>query len=220
MTWGTIIGFGIHNTEVPGTGTPTAWARLNTPMATTIGRVPLFRKGKFNISFGPMGETEGCAILDGLLGFKYGNLISFSSQIWLGLLTRAPKSDRTAYEDGRYFSEPDDPEYVRVRLDDVSRINGKWFISGTEYGEPVVVNDAGDLGQPNVVKNQSLILMNEITQPTTIVAWGLFRSNDTTKDTLPFLTGTVMDSSGASTIEFKAEDIPIVREGGLQISMM
>lgn len=218
--WGTIVGFGVHDTDVPGNGAPVIWARLNESIPTTVGKVPLFRKDKFKLTFGPMGDTVGCEILDGLLGFKPGLQISFSGECWLGLLTRAPKDDRSAYDDGKFFSEPDDPEYVRVRVDDTSRINGLHTISGTESGEPVTVNDAGDLGQPNVVKNQALILMNEVTVASDIVAWGLFRNSDTTSSKLPFLVGSVKDSSGAATISLAPEEIPIVREGGLQISMM
>jgi hypothetical protein len=219
-TWGTIVGFGVHEKGTPGPDAPQLWARLKTPVATAVGKVPLFRKNKMVLTFGPMGETDGCTILDGLLGFKKGATISWSGACWLGLLTRPPKADRTAYEDGKFFSEPDDPEYVRVRVDDISRINGKYIISGTEPGEVVAINDSGDQGQPMVVKNQALILMNEITVKTDVVAWGMFRSSDTTSTTKPFLWGGVKDSSGATTITMAPEEIPIVREGGLQISMM
>ena len=219
-TWGTIVGFGVHEKGTPGPDAPQLWARLKTPIATAVGKVPLFRKNKMVLTFGPMGETEGCTILDGLLGFKKGATISWSGACWLGLLTRPPKADRMAYEDGKYFAEPDDPEYVRVRIDDISRINGKYIISGTEPGDPVAVNSSGDMGQPVVVKNQALIVMNEITKNTDVTAWGLWRSSDTTSTTKPFLWGGVKDSSGATTITMAPEEIPIVREGGLQISMM
>ena len=219
-TWGTIVGFGVHEKGTPGPDAPQLWARLKTPIATAVGKVPLFRKGKMVLTFGPMGETEGCTILDGLLGFKKGATISWSGACWLGLLTRPPKADRTAYEDGKYFAEPDDPAYVRVRIDDISRINDKYIISGTEPGDPVAVDSSGDLGQPMVVKNQALIVMNEITKNTDVTAWGLWRSSDTTRDTKPFLWGTVKDSSGNDTITLTPEEIPIVREGGLRISMM
>lgn len=219
-TWGTIVGFGVHEKGTPGPDAPTLWARLKTPIATAVGKVPLFRKNKMVLTFGPMGETEGCTILDGLLGFKKGATIGWSGACWLGLLTRPPKADRAAYEDGKFFAEPDDPEYVRVRIDDISRINGKYTISGAEPGDPVAVGSSGDLGRPMVVKNQALIVMNEITQNTSVTAWGLWRSSDTTRDTKPFLWGTVKDSSGNATITLTPEEIPIVREGGLRISMM
>ena len=219
-TWGTIVGFGVHEKGTPGPDAPQLWARLKTPIATAVGKVPLFRKNKMVLTFGPMGETEGCTILDGLLGFKKGAQISWSGACWLGLLTRPPKADRTAYEDGRCFSEPDDPEYRRVRVDEESRINGKHILGGTEPGDPVAVGSSGDMGQPMVVKNQALIVMNEITQNTSVTAWGLWRSSDTTRDTKPFLWGTVTDSSGNATITLAPGEIPIVREGGLRISMM
>lgn len=218
--WGTIVGFGVHENGTPGSDAPLLWARLKNPIATAVGKVPLFRKGKMVLTFGPMGETEGCTILDGLLGFKKSAAISWTGACWLGLLTRPPKADRTAYEDGKDFAEPDDSEYVRVRIDDISRINGKYTISGAEPGDPVAVGSSGDMGQPMVVKNQALIVMNEITKNTSVTAWGLWRNSDTTSDTKPFLWGTVKDSSGNATITLTPEEIPIVREGGLRISMM
>lgn len=219
--WGTIVGFGVHEKKTPGPDAPKMWARLKSDMPTALGKVPLFARDKLAITFGPMGETEGCTILDGLMGFKSGSQISFTGACWLGLLTRPPKTDRTAYEDGAYFSEPNDPAYHRARIDVKSRIDEEYTLGGAEPGEPVTINSFGDKGQPMVVKNQSLIPMDWLPESaTTVVAWGLWHSSDTTSKTKPFLVGTIKDSSGNDSIEFAPGEIPIVRVGGLRISMM
>lgn len=46
--WGTIVGFGVMESETPGGGdTPTHWGRVTAALTTKEGRIPLFRLGGF-----------------------------------------------------------------------------------------------------------------------------------------------------------------------------
>lgn len=46
--WGTIVGFGVMESDTPGGGdVPTHWGRVTTPLVTKEGRIPLFREGGF-----------------------------------------------------------------------------------------------------------------------------------------------------------------------------
>ena len=47
--WGTIVGFGIFDNDIPGEGIPYFWGQLESSATTEIGKVPLFRADEFQI---------------------------------------------------------------------------------------------------------------------------------------------------------------------------
>lgn len=140
--------------------------------------------------------------------------VEFSGEVWLGLLTRMPKADKSAYEDDTYFAELSDPNYRRFRLDAVSRINKKYIMADAVDGEVELVGE--DRCLPAVIRNQAPLIFPENMVPETIVGWGLFRSADTSdKVTLPFAWGVVGPTEEGEPIELEAEESPIIRDGGL-----
>jgi hypothetical protein len=160
----------------------------------------------------------GNTILDGLFGLKNGAIMSFTGDVYIGLLTKLPNINGAAYEDGLYFSEPDDPTYLRLKLNSDSRITKKPFIGGAEAGEPIVVDE--DTVIPVYVQNDAIIMFPEASSPYTIVGFGLFRTKDTTSQTLPFLWGEVTSSDDNAAIEVASGEVPVIREGDFKIYFM
>lgn len=51
VDWGSIVGFGVFEKEETGTGDkPIFWGKLNDPISATVGHVPLFRAGDFEVT--------------------------------------------------------------------------------------------------------------------------------------------------------------------------
>ena len=168
-----------------------------------------------------MHEITG-PILNGLYGlldsrnydhFNSGKpYVDFSGPVYLGLLTRMPKPDKTAYDDDIFFAELSDPNYRRFRLDAISRINKKYIMADAVACEVTAVGE--DKCVPAVIRNQAPLIFPENMVPETIVGWALFRSDDTSdKVTFPFKWGSVVGEA----IELEAEESPIIREGGLEL---
>lgn len=163
----------------------------------------------------------GIMILNGLFATSRNNdvRLTFTGDIYLGLLTRLPKNDKSAYEDEFYFSEPSDPEYIRIKLNTNSRINKAPFISGAEAGEQIEID--GCQAIPAYITNQSLIMFPESTVDwDNIIGFGLFRSNNTSSKELPFLWGNITSDDGASSVEIKQHEVPIVRSGSFKVSLV
>ena len=101
-----------------------------------------------------LSSNEGCKILDGLFGLLSGTRIAFSGAVYLGLLTRLPNANGAPHEDGVYFTEPTDSNYIRIRLDTKSRINKQDLITPATEGEPVEIGEEIlDMAIPAVVEN-------------------------------------------------------------------
>jgi hypothetical protein len=161
----------------------------------------------------------GNTILDGLFGLLNATQISFSGDIYLGLLTLLPNDNGLPYEDNVYFAEPNDEQYKRVKIDATSRINKKYIIREAQL-DSVQTDENGDKFTPVFVTNQSSIMFAQAsTQWEPIVGFGLFRSGNTSDTTtLPFLWGEVK-SDGGENVSIDAEEIPIIRENGFKISL-
>lgn len=163
-------------------------------------------------------STVGITIMNGLFGHSGATQMSFTGNVYLGLLTKLPNANGAAHDDGTYFAEPGDPVYMRVQLDTTSRITGQPFIGGAEADATISVGE--DLATPAYITNQGLIIFSEATIPYTIVGFGLFRNNNTASSTAPFLWGPVTSTDGEASIEVAAEEVPVIRAGGFKISFV
>lgn len=159
-------------------------------------------------------------ILDGLFAMTQGSQIVFNGNIYLGLLTKLPNDNGIAYEDGTYFTEPNDPTYLRIRIDTQSRINKKNFIAGAATGDVISVGE--DNAIPAYVTNQGAIMFPEASVAwDKIVGFGLFRSGDKTDTTtLPFLWGAVTTENGESGVTVDQYEVPVIRQGGFKVSLV
>lgn len=166
----------------------------------------------------------GNDILDGLFGMLPSgsgipSYVNFSGSVYLGLLTKLPKPNGEIYEDGTYFTEMNGEGYQRVQLDANSRISGKYIMA--DAIDEDVVKVGSDNALPASIQNQALLIFPENSIEQTVVGFGLFRSrNVADRITLPFLWGAVTGTDGSDSILIKAEEVPIVREGGFKISLM
>lgn len=158
----------------------------------------------------------GKDILDGLYGRKNGGIITFASGVYLGLLTRLPREDGKAHEDGRHFTELSSPGYMRTRLDTNSNIDGRYIMANPVEGETMTID--GDEAATAVIRNQVQIIFSENAIEETVLGFGLFRSADVEDPTRPFAWDKVHDGDGNDFIVIGAEEVPIVREGGLEIT--
>lgn len=166
-----------------------------------------------------LNSNIGTVILNGLFGLSNGNSISFGGDVYLGLLTRLPNANGQAYEDGKYFSEPADPGYLRIKINSESRINKKLFVAPAQLGDVIDVD--GDKSNQVYVTNQGLIMFPESTVGwDRVVGFGLFRSNNTLDNALPFLWGTVTADGGEEGVSVEQYEVPIIRQGGFKISFM
>ena len=161
-----------------------------------------------------LSDVIATPVLDGLYGHTAGIGIEFLGEVWLGLLTVMPKDDRSQYDDGTYFKELRDPRYMRLRLDEKSRINGKFIMSDAVEDEIVQVD--GDNVQPIVSRNQAPLIFPENYTPETLVGFGLFRSGEK-NNTPPFLWDKVTGLDGDENVVLEAEEMPIIREGDMEI---
>lgn len=150
-------------------------------------------------------------ILNGI--FSLGeSFIAFAGNVYIGLLTTLPNPD------GSGFVEPDDPNYLRVQIDTNSRITKEPFLNGAVEGDVVTVD--GDNAVPAYVNNAGVIMFPETSVAYDVVGFGLFRSDDTTSNTAPFLWGAVSPDGGGTVIQVNAEEVPIIREGDFKITLM
>ena len=142
--------------------------------------------------------------------------ISFSTDLYLGLLTQMPSQN-----DGTGFREPtDDGNYKRIKLNTKSRINKKPFIAAATAGDRVLT-DKGDYAVPACVENQGAILFPEAGiswEP--IVGFGIFRSDNTNLTTAPMLWGEVTTPDGMTNVSVEQYEVPVIRAGGLKVSLM
>lgn len=166
-------------------------------------------------------SSIGTIILNGLFGmFGEKTIINFSGDVYLGLLTKLPNTNGSAYDDGTYFTEPSDPSYLRIKIDTESRINKMNFISHAAADTAVAVGE--DMAIPAYVANQGIIMFPESTVAwDKIVGFGLFRSNNTSdQTTLPFLWGSVTTDGGEEGIYIEQYEVPIIRAGGFKVSLV
>jgi hypothetical protein len=163
-----------------------------------------------------LNSNIGTIILDGLFGMytEPTKNIAFSGDLYLGFLTELPNDNGDAHADGTYFSEPDDPSYLRIKMNTKSRITKEDFIGGAAWEE--IDTDIEAI----CVKNQSLIMFPEFTTPCNIVGFGIFRNNDVGDQTLPILWGEVFSEDGTTGVEIEPEEVPIIRAGGFRVSLM
>ena len=167
-----------------------------------------------------LNSVVGNVILDGLFGLSATNgtaaKITFSGDIYLGLLTKLPNDNGAAHADGKLFAEPNDSSYHRIKINDESRISGNKIIGHATVGERPAISD----GIPACVENQAVIMFPESTVAwDKIVGFGLFRSKTAT-DELPFLWGAVTTDGGEAGVSIDANEVPIIRAGGFKISLM
>lgn len=160
--------------------------------------------------------TIGKDVLDGLYGRKNGAAVTFSGNVYLGLLTRLPREDGQAHSDGKHFTELSSPGYMRTQLNTTSNIDGRYIMANPVAGDPVMVGD--DEAATAVIRNQTLIIFSENATEETVVGFGLFRSSNTESSDRPFAWDKVHDGDGNDFIVIGAEEVPIVREGGLEIT--
>ena len=163
-------------------------------------------------------------ILDGIVGLKTtnsgeGQNITFNGDIYLGLLTKFPNGNGAAYEDGTYFSEPIDDNYDRIQLNTKSRQTKRDFILGAFNGEEIEID--GDKAIPACVTNDSAIIFAESsTDWGEVVGFGLFRNDEKTDNTLPFLWGPIINSNGDEGITVRRHEVPVIRAGSFKISLI
>lgn len=162
----------------------------------------------------------GNQMLDGLFGKKKGGTISFSGDVYIGLLTKLPNSNGDAHADGTYFSEPADSTYQRIKINTTSRIGKSNFIAGAVLDEATTID--GCEAYPAYVTNQNMIMFLETSEEwDKVVGFGLFRSNDTSNTTtLPFLWGEVTAEDGEAGVTIGQSEVPIIRAGGFKVSLV
>lgn len=169
-----------------------------------------------------LNASIGNEILDGLFGLLGKKKIKFDGDLYLGLLTKLPNDNGDPYEDGKYFAEPTDPSYLRIKINTISRINKMNFIGNAQSDE--VVNIGEDKAIPAYVTNQSLIMFPEASEEWgRIVGFGLFRSGDTTSQNLPILWGAVTTEGGEEGeegVSIGQHEVPIIRIGGFKVSLV
>lgn len=146
-----------------------------------------------------------------------GKVISFSNDLYLGLLTKIPTA-----EDESTLEPVDsgDTSYMRIKLNSNNRITKEPFIKEAVIGTQSV-NEDGDQIQPIEVVNNGPILFPEAESGYQIVGFGIFTSNDMVNAKVPFLWGEL-----AEPISVEAEEVPIIRDGsnndgqGFKISLV
>jgi hypothetical protein len=150
---------------------------------------------------------------DGMATSNFGNQISFSGNLYLGLLTQMPGAD------GSDFKEPTDSNYKRIRIDTKSRINKKNFID-TAKAEEKVLTDNGLYATPVSVTNQGAILFPEAGADwNEIVGFGIFRNGSAGSTAAPILWGAVTTTAG-EPLAVNAGEVPVIRTGGFKVSLM
>lgn len=162
----------------------------------------------------------GTTILNGLFctSGKATN-IAFSGDLYLGLLTKLPKDNGDAYDDGKYFEEPADPTYLRIKITTESRINHKNFIAHAVADDPVIID--GGTAIPASVTNQSIIMFPESSVYWgEVVGFGLFSEEDSSSDSLPVLWGEITSSDGDSPLIIGQYEVPVIREGRFKVSLV
>lgn len=150
---------------------------------------------------------------DGMATSNFGNQISFSGDLYLGLLTQMPEAD------GSNFKEPADSNYKRIKIDTKSRINKKNFIDVAK-AEEKVLTDNGLYATPVSVTNQGAILFPEAgTDWNEVVGFGIFRNSSAGNTTAPILWGAVTTTGGEQLV-VNAGEVPVIRTGGFKVSLM
>lgn len=165
-----------------------------------------------------LSSTIGTEILNSLFArYKASSYMDFSGDVYIGLLTKLPNDDESAYSDGTYFSEPADEGYFRIRIDTASRITKTPFMANAISEDAVAVGE--DMAIPASISNQSMIMFPESNVDwDTVVGFGLFR--DKTGTDLPFLWGSVTSEDGTEGVTIEQYEVPIVRSGGFKVSLM
>lgn len=177
-------------------------------------------------------STIGTIILNGLFAMNINRNtdgtavdgqrqdISFSGDVYLGLLTKLPNANGTPYANGGYFAEPADAGYMRIKIDTKSRITKANFIAPAETDETTYIGE--DKAVPAYVVNQGAIMFPEASVTwDKIVGFGLFRSDNTGDNTtLPFLWGSVTTESGEEGVYIEQHEVPIIRTGGFKVSLV
>lgn len=169
-----------------------------------------------------LGNKEGKRILDGFCRTTETTndpYIDFEvKRAYLGLLTVLPKDDESAYTDGDgntyYFKEPSDPEYRRICLNDKNPLEEKEYLKPIDV-ESIEVDDTTVLSA--YIENDAYIMFPETSDVWgEIAGFGLFREDKGT--TMPYLWGSITALDG-STVNVKAEEIPIIRAKNFKISL-
>lgn len=169
-----------------------------------------------------------------------------NKEIYLGLLTRLPKDDHTAHEDGLFYEEPatevsgNSTGYRRINIKGRSRIKKEDVLDaeGNPTGQKrgvlilsevkfeVASDDKGNPGKVAYIDSQDQILF-----PESQVAWGtiegfgLFDNADVNSQTLPFLWGPIkgLDAQGneieGEPVVIAQYEVPVIREGNLKVSL-
>ena len=193
-------------------------------------------------------DTHGRIILDTLLSKveiakddaeqkPLNKLIKFDDgkPIYIGLLNVLPTPNHDLYDSDSsipyYFKEPGPtpgstyPEYIRIRIDTNSQLNDIFLLSNATYdnsGE-VYVTNLDSILFPEAFGESINDETGEGTGWGEIQGFGLFYTADTsivdTEDSIPFLWGEIKEAGTNASINIGGGEVPVIREGGLRISI-
>jgi hypothetical protein len=157
--------------------------------------------------------------------------------IYIGLLNvlPTPNHDRQYDPDSSipyYFREPGPTpgstysEYIRIRIDTNSQLNNIFLLSDATYDEStgeVYVTNVDSILFPEAFGESKNDGTGEGTGWGDIQGFGLFYTADTsivnTEDSLPFLWGEIKKAGTNEPITIDGGEVPVIREGGLRISI-
>ena len=152
--------------------------------------------------------------------------------IYIGLLNELPTPMHENLGDNYtpyYFKEPGPkagtvyPEYMRLRLDGESQLNRIFLLSDALFDETT--------GEVYVTNMESMVFPEAIGADNgdgtssgwgEIKGFGLFYNNDTTdvsESAIPFLWGEIRQAGSGEAITLAGGEVPVIREGGLRISI-
>lgn len=194
-------------------------------------------------------DSHGKIILDTLLSKvqidlddpeqkPLNKLVKFDNgqPIYIGLLNILPTPNHEPeYDDSGnpyYFKEPGSTpgstyrEYIRIRIDTDSQLNKIFLLSDAIYDEntgEVYVTNLDSILFPEAFGDPKNDGTGEGTGWGDIQGFGLFYTDDTSKvntaDDIPFLWGEIKKAGTNEPITVEGGEVPVIREGGLRISI-
>jgi hypothetical protein len=131
-----------------------------------------------------------------------------------------------------YFKEPGTTpgstyrEYMRIRIDTESQLNKIFLLSDAIYDEragEVYVTNLDSILFPEAFGESKNDGTGDGTGWGDIQGFGLFYTDDTSKvntaDSIPFLWGEIKKAGTNEPITVEGGEVPVIREGGLRISI-
>lgn len=166
-------------------------------------------------------------------------LIKFDNgePIYIGLLNILPTPDHKQRTDPNsglqyYFKEPGSApgntyrEYMRIRIDTESQLNKIFLLSDAIYDEStgeIYVTNLDSILFPEAFGEPKNDGTGEGTGWGDIQGFGLFYTQNTsqvdTENSIPFLWGEIKKAGTNEPITVAGGEVPVIREGGLRISI-